>query len=207
MIGGKARRSQRIARGKDAAMTPRIVSMTGLALLLVMGVAGAAQAHGPARGAAALGAPVMSYDADGDGKVTAEEVESRKAARFAEADADGDGFLSAPEVGAYAEALRAERAARRSAAVIARLDQDGDGRLSAAEVAGMRPASSGFDRMLERLDADGDGALSAEELQAAKARRGGKGGERHRERGGAHHGPHGAEAPRAPMPPAAPQQP
>ncbi|QRF65861.1 EF-hand domain-containing protein [Ponticoccus alexandrii] len=177
-------------------MKTTALSMTGLALVLMVGSAGLALAQSQApdqapaqarpaerpmaqaprggHGGPGFGMPILSYDADGDGRVTVEEVEARQAERFAAADADGDGLLSPEEVSAYAEALRAEREemrrAARQAALIARMDADGDGLLSLDEISGVQPATSRFDRILDRLDTDGDGALTEEELQAPRKR-------------------------------------
>ncbi|MEN9060273.1 EF-hand domain-containing protein [Ponticoccus litoralis] len=181
-------------------MKTTALSMTGLALVLMTGSAGLAlaQAQSPAQapdqppaqarpaerpmaqaprgghGGPGFGMPILSYDADGDGRVTVEEVEARQAERFEAADADGNGLLSPEEVSAYAEALRAEREemrrAARQAALIARMDADGDGQLSLDEISGVQPETSRFDRILDRLDTDGDGALTEEELQAPRKR-------------------------------------
>ncbi len=105
------------------------------------------------------------YDTDGDGRITAEEIEAVKAARFAAADADGNGGLSPEELVALDEAIRAEVRAARAAARIERLDDDGDGLLQAAEIEARTPRIA---PIFDRLDADGDGGLTVEELEAER---------------------------------------
>ncbi len=168
------------------------------ALVAVLTTAGAAQARdfgrGPDGAHGGMGPHgffpeemFAAADADGDGKITEDEMKAAAEKRFADADTNGDGMLSADEMVARAEAQRearrVERMTERSQAMIDRLDYDGDGMLSLEEAQRQAPADM-FDRMLERLDTDGDGALSQEEIAAAKT----KMRERHADRG---HGPRG----------------
>ena len=105
----------------------------------------------------------QQMDADKDGKITAAEIESFHAARFAAADANGNGKLSLEEM----DAARAEQRQERFGRMIAKLDKDGDGQLSAEEMP-MRG-----ERMM-KLDTDGDGAVSLDEMKAAKGHHGPK---------------------------------
>lgn len=174
--------------------------MTG-ALVVAMGAAGIASAHGMTfgdRGAAAPMAEEMfaQIDADGDGKVTRDEMEAFRAARFAAADSDEDGKLSQDEMTAARDTRRIER----MRGMVARMDTDGDGLLSAEELAAGQP-QRGPQTMFDRMDADGDGALTLDEMQQARGtfrENGGQHGfghdrhhgERYREGGrqGGHHG-------------------
>ncbi|MEQ9330428.1 EF-hand domain-containing protein [Thalassobaculum sp.] len=113
-------------------------------------------------------------DADGDGKLTAAEMQAAHKARFAKADVNGDGKLSVDELD---EARKAERMERLNRMVVW-LDADGDGMLSVDEFDPRRG------HMLSRMDRDGDGALSQEEMREA--------GKRYRHGNGGHHGGHGA---------------
>jgi Ca2+-binding EF-hand superfamily protein len=108
------------------------------------------------------------FDANGDGKVTQDEIDARREARFAEVDANGDGQVSLDEFTAQA----AKRATERAKAMFERLDVDGDGMLS-QDVLALRQGRGGPDgsRMIAMLDTDGDGAISEEEFQAAMDRR------------------------------------
>ena len=164
------------------------------ALVLALGLGGAAIAQdrgnkgdrGDRRGAG-FEQMIAEFDANGDGAITQEEVDTVLAERFAAADTNGDGLLSADEAFAAAEARRAERMRTRTESMVSRLDADGDGLLSADEVASGGPAS----RIFDRLDANDDGTLSAEELERAKTRMGRRG--EHHGRG--HHGRgHGADS-------------
>ncbi|MDO9637847.1 MAG: calcium-binding protein [Pseudotabrizicola sp.] len=132
-----------------------------------------------------------AMDADGDGKVTQEEINAFRAAQVAAIDTDGDGLLSAEEIAAMHIRAATIRANEHAARMIERQDTDGDGKLSAAEMS-VRPMPA---RMFEMLDADGDGAITEAEIAAAKERmserRGGPGGKKHRGPQGGHHGPRG----------------
>lgn len=109
---------------------------------------------------------LKQFDANGDGKISLDEIQSGRKAEAAALDANGDGKLSADELVA-GEMRRIQTGVEaRVKARIAALDTDGDGMLSAAELA-MPPAPS---RMFERLDANNDGVLSDDELAAAGPR-------------------------------------
>lgn len=110
------------------------------------------------------------YDTDGDGRITAEEIEARKAARFAAADADGNGGLSAEELVSLQEAIRLEIEEARAATRLARLDDNGDGLLQAEEIEARTPRLA---PIFDRLDTDGDGGITQEELDAGQDQRGG----------------------------------
>ncbi|MFN3824176.1 MAG: EF-hand domain-containing protein [Pseudorhodobacter sp.] len=106
-------------------------------------------------------------DADGDGKVTQEELRAWRAARAAALDADGDGRISEDELVAAAMAAAETRARMRAQRMIARFDTDGDGALSAAELlAGGQMLATMFDR----IDRDNDGAITEAELAQARER-------------------------------------
>jgi uncharacterized membrane protein len=118
------------------------------------------------------------FDTDGNGSVTAAEIEAHRAARFAELDADGNGQVSRQEFMDHAAA----RAGERAGTMFDRLDADGDGTLSRDAIEARRGPGPDAARMIERFDADGDGAVSAEEMADARDRwmdrRAGRGGDR-----------------------------
>lgn len=157
------------------------------ALVLALGAAGAASAHGfgdKSRGED-RGAMMMfdRFDTDGDGTITQAEIDALRATQFAAADADGDGFLTAEEMAAHADKMRAERRAERMNDMLGRLDTDGDGKLSAEEAAAAGPVT-----MFERLDANEDGAISREEIAEARGKMRGMGEGRGRHERGEGHG-------------------
>lgn len=92
-------------------------------------------------------------DADKDGKVTQDEIDTARAERFAKYDADKDGKLSLEEF----DGLFREVAKPMSVRAFQFLDPDGDGTITADELA--EPLNG----IVERLDRDGDGALSRED--------------------------------------------
>ena len=110
-------------------------------------------------------------DANGDGVVTADELEALGASQFAALDTDGNGVISAEELTAMMQERAAGRMAKGVERMIEKMDQDGDGALSADEMPG--PDMS---KMLGHVDSDGDGAISADEFEAAKEQRGERGG-------------------------------
>ncbi len=146
------------------------IIMAGLALaatpLLASGSGGGG--HGPRM-------TFQELDTNGDGQITAAEMEDRAAARFAKADTDGDGLLSRSEMEARAQ----KKAADRVTGMIKRFDKDGDGALSQAEMPGPRRAG----RMFERFDLDGSGGISEQEYSEAREGMG--------EHKKGHHGKHG----------------
>jgi Ca2+-binding EF-hand superfamily protein len=159
-------------------MNKKTLWITG-ALIVVVGTAGIASAHGKGFGDRNARGPMSEemfeqVDADGDGKITKAEMEAYKTARFEAADTDGDGKLSQDEMTAALDDRRMARAVD----MVTRLDTDEDGLLSAEELAAGGPRRGPMD-MFDKLDADGDGALSLEEMQQARGafgRHGGKGG-------------------------------
>ena len=127
--------------------------------------------HGGMMGLPGL-APLESYDADGDGSVTQEEIEAGRTRRFAEADADGDGALSPAELLAMEEAIREEIRLAQATQVVTRMDDNGDGLLQAEELAARSPQVA---PIFDRLDADNDGAITQEEMAEGRPGRGGDG--------------------------------
>ena len=137
----------------DDQMRKRIISaiaLTGVVGLAVGGIAVADHNNGD-RGQKKLERAAM-LDANENGLIERNEIESAKNAKFATIDTNGDGGLSMDELYAYREAKRVERRARR----FARQDVNGDGLIGPEEFQSRR--MSRFDRM----DLDGDGQITAE---------------------------------------------
>ncbi len=146
----------------------RLLSTAALAVLGFGLIAApvAAAGWGGAKGGGDRGARMFErYDTDGDGKISREEFEQARAARFATADADGDGAVTVQEFMTYAEARRVERLT----SMFEQLDTDDDGVLSAEEL------DRRADAMFTRLDRDGDGVVTKEDLPQRGAKRGERG--------------------------------
>lgn len=80
------------------------------------------------------------WDADKDGKVTAEEVKAFAAERFAKRDIDGDGVVSRDDREKFRTARREERRAER----FAKIDADSDGMISLDEFKAYQPERRGM---------------------------------------------------------------
>lgn len=158
----------------------RAVLISGLMALALAGTAvvGVAASDDRASGKPGMGhrGAMLNFDeidANGDGKITADEMQAYADLRFDGADTNGDGYVDAAELQAHILAQTTARLEERSTRMIARLDKDGDGKLSAEEMRagprGHRGEGDRFERMLARFDTDGDGAISREEMDAARA--------------------------------------
>jgi Ca2+-binding EF-hand superfamily protein len=165
----------------------RAVLISGLTALALAGTAavGIAASHGKSgmgghsMGGHSMGGHSMGergamlsfdeMDIDGDGKITAEEMQAHASLRFDAADTNNDGFVDAAELQAHMLAQATARMQDRSARMIARLDTDKDGKLSPEEMRAGPRGGDRFERMLKRMDTDGDGAISREEMEAARA--------------------------------------
>jgi Ca2+-binding EF-hand superfamily protein len=102
-------------------------------------------------------------DVDGNGQITAVELEAASASRFSSADSDGDGFLTQSELELAAQA----RAKRQVEAMMAKFDADKDGKIALVDIKSMRDTS----RIFDRLDRDKDGSISKDEFDAANEKR------------------------------------
>lgn len=96
---------------------------------------------------------IEMYDADGDGKITQEEVDQWRAARLRAFDTDGDDRLSIEEY----EQLWLDAMRERMVDMFQRHDDDGDGRVTVEEF-GERTK-----RMVMMRDRNDDGVLDAED--------------------------------------------
>ncbi len=135
------------------------LAAAGLAAALAQDGPGADREDRRAMMQAEIGNRIAEVDGNGDGAISREEADARRAADFAAADTDGSGGLSQAEAQAWHEAKQAERKARRAEAMFNRADADGDGAIGPDEF-GQRQ-----DRMFERMDANGDGTISQDEIE------------------------------------------
>lgn len=106
--------------------------------------------HGKRGGGEMFGAMFAKIDADGDGMVTQEEIDTYRAEKLTEFDTSGDGALSIEEFDELYRELTRSRMVR----AFQRLDADGDGVITAEEM------DAQFGNIVERMDRDGSGALS-----------------------------------------------
>lgn len=158
--------------------------MAGLALAIALGGLSAARAQDEGeRGGMGHGMQGMHQAMQGMGP-------GDMIGRFGEADADGDGKLSRDEMVARMTARAVARVEARADRMIAQHDGDGDGMLTLEE---MQSGMGG--RMFERLDADGDGAISRDEFakmremrEMQQGKRDGKRGKHGMGQGGTHGG-------------------
>lgn len=175
----------------------RATLVTGATALAIL--AGSVAAYADQRGPGMRMGARMNFeeiDANGDGKVTMEEIRAHAQARFDEVDANGDGSITPDEMVAHREAQFAARAEERRARMMKgaermmeRRDADSSGGLSIDEIG---PRDGGA-QMFSRLDTDGDGAISAEEFAAARDAMEKRRAEHRKDKGGEHRGPRSGE--------------
>lgn len=134
----------------------------GAAALLIVAVSAGSAAADGGRGPADFSA----LDVSGDGLLTVEDIEARRAEAYADMDANGDGDIDKAEF----TAMIGERAGTRAARMFDRLDSDGDGVVSRETLeARGRDRGPRIEQMIERFDEDGDGGLNEAEFETAQA--------------------------------------
>ena len=160
-------------------MLTRTAIYAGLALILSSGVALADRGHGPKFPA--------SYDLNGDGTITKDEVKAARTAEFQASDTSKDGNLSVAEVqvwldqqqttafntmdadqsGSLSQAefvgTQTGKPARRAAKAFKFGDTDSDGALSLAEFRALKPATGELIRMFDMMDTNDDDQISETE--------------------------------------------
>lgn len=108
-----------------------------------------------------------ALDTDANGQITAEELATARAARFATTDLNTDGGLSADEIVAQIEARRAEMLAARAQRMIEEQDANADGLLQADEVQDGRGPRAAV--IFAMLDTNEDGSVDQAEFDAGLA--------------------------------------
>ena len=94
-----------------------------------------------------------TYDTNGDGALTLDEITTERGKTFKQFDADGNGVLTLDEYqGRWMDAMR-ERMVDR----FQKHDDDGDGRISVDDF------NKRFKRMMAWMDRNGDGKLDRED--------------------------------------------
>jgi hypothetical protein len=128
-----------------------------------------------------------SYDLNGDGTFTPEEVQSARTTEFGDIDTDDNGFLSIAEAQAWLDLQQTSefnkfdtdqdgslgktefvgakhgRAARKANKAFKFGDTNKDGALSLSEFKALRPINIEVMRLFERLDTDDDDQISQDE--------------------------------------------
>mgnify|MGYP001159799066 FL=1 len=103
-----------------------------------------------------------NLDINNDGKLSIEEIKTKRDSMVQSMDLNGDKMVSTQEL-MQQHAKRADLFAKR---MIKKLDANGDGSLSFTEL--KRSRQWNLNRMFYRLDKDLDGFISKEEAQLAK---------------------------------------
>ena len=112
-------------------------------------------AHGFRQGGGPMLRMMQSFDANEDGKLSQDEIDQSRGARFGQFDVDGDGTLSLQEYEQlWLDAMREVMVDR-----FQDLDADGSAKVTAEEFA--RP----FAKMVERRDRNGDGVIDRQDFQ------------------------------------------
>ena len=130
-----------------------------VALLCALAMSAPALAGNP-------GAKFKSMDSNSNGMVSSTEHAAGVKKMFTEMDANGDGNVTAAEMDAKhamkGDKAKADKSAGRmsSADKIAKMDTNGDGALSASE------HDAGAQSMFSEMDTDGNGSLSSQEMTA-----------------------------------------
>jgi len=101
-------------------------------------------------------------DADDDGSITQEEVDTFRANQLSATDTSGDGALSIEEFDTIYRELTRMRMVR----AFQRLDSDGDGTISPEEM------DARFGAIVKRMDRNGDGAISSDDRSRNSGRKG-----------------------------------
>jgi Ca2+-binding EF-hand superfamily protein len=122
-------------------------------------------------------AQLMTYDKNGDGKLSVNEVPNNMRNALRGADQNHDNMIDRQELAAVVAATRTQfgnngapwagannGAAQQATGQFLQHDRNGDGRLSADELRNLPPQMS---RSLQNADRNKDGAIDAGELQAA----------------------------------------
>jgi len=154
----------------------KFLSLSAAALLLIAGPASAAPddtvatPEKPARTSSAVSRGLMRYDTNKDGAVDRAEWKAAQEARFKQLDANGDGKLTQDELFARTPAignsvLPTDRQAQRQSTYFQLLDADKDGVVTLAEF--MAQA----DRNFARCDLNKDGRIDTAECRQALQRR------------------------------------
>ncbi len=164
-----------------------ISSINSSSSLMTALMAKLSQSQQSSPNSAAAKAVFSKIDANGDGKVTSDELAAlgtgdssasgKAAAIMSASDKDGDKALNEEELASFLNQLtsngiagghHAQLAAARGGVMVA-IDENGDGALSYAEFSAMKPddiSDEDSQNLFNAVDANGDGILSSDEINA-----------------------------------------
>jgi hypothetical protein len=111
--------------------------------------------HGKRHGGRGMFRMMEAFDANEDGKLSQEEIDSSRAERFGQFDGDGDQSLTLQEY----EQLWLDAMRERMVDRFQHLDADGDAKVTAEEF--QRP----FAKMVQRKDRNGDGVIDRNDFR------------------------------------------
>ena len=131
-------------------------------LAAVIGISAVGATHADSRGGHhgdRLDMLFERFDANQDGKITKQEIDTRRKQTMDKYDADKDGTLSLGEFqGVFNEIMR-----HRMVRMFQRIDRDGDAKLTEKEITRL------LDRMMGKLDRNGDGVIEKADMRGHKS--------------------------------------
>lgn len=147
----------------------KTIITTLLATAMLAGIAAPAFAagnDGAGRHAKRAERMIETFDADGDGSVTATEIKDHRTATFTSVDADGNGMLSQEEFDMLRQIRDARRAEARKQMTEAQGAGEAKGKWMGGKGMGKGKNGEGRGPSFTRMDADGDGSVSLAEFTA-----------------------------------------
>ena len=133
-----------------------LVVVTTASLLTVQAYAQSRGPGGPQRGQAfSMHSALEKLDANADGTITNDEIDSHQEAQLEQFDSNGDGEMNLEEFSVLWGSMMRERMVNDFQAI----DNDGTGQLTETE---LNARTSG---LMKRLDKDGDGAIVLSEIR------------------------------------------
>jgi len=140
-------------------------TVTAAALLAALSVSPALAQSAP-QGQMGMMPDFATLDANGDGKISPDEMKAFGVGRVAGMDANKDGFVTKDEMKAFIVAKMTDRVNSMVDQRFAKLDPDNTGKVSLDKLENPQRE----EKMFKRMDKNGDGVISKDEFDAAKAK-------------------------------------